>query len=564
MGINSAFINVLSVTPPFSEAFVTERIKGNPDTVIQDISNLMRKLTCGCATWNQYKLRIKNHSMHTLKRTNTVLYLCDSDMFTPQSKEIEARQRSMHVPLVNRVPITRLSQEELKEECILQRNSGLPDMQRLLITPGMKPWLSYFYGRTVLDEVDLPHTVEPLKTIIEDGIRYSIDPLYRPSGEPPGTYIKRSNLNTTFCLEKLPIGESDFRWLRWIQRICKGKSYLWGKHACNDKPKFVLDINDSDGLPIALINMVCFIDEKTGEIPCELLMYHGPNGKWEDYFQGDDDDDNDDNATDTHLLDMDDNDGKKKVEKKIGKGKMIDLVLLWNIIIDEIGTKLGVRHPVESFCALLCLGGTDYVRSLLHNGTVSNGAPFKFFGPNSILKIFMTNKSARDEFTREINVPCYKEMIGHPMSSKHLFFANEWNMLYLVKRFYQKKLSKFGLSPHDGEKVDSFSAIAEAERKRMNKVEMDKKKKRDRKGLASSQPVQYIELASQSGIVDDAQAIAVIRRILWNLDYFMNAGTGNYNIESALMLDRNGISRFGWQIDRNLGYVVLSTEVSNV
>lgn len=560
-------LDELAKTQIFKPAFVQKILHAKADVVFHDISNLMRKDSSYCDTWHDFILNIRKRCLNGFLNANTLVYLCDSPMFVPQSKAIESMLRSKSSKQKNGIPITKLSKTELEEECIVQRKNNLPDMKRLFITPGMKEWLTWIYADTLKNEINFPTSVNPVKTLIVDGVVESINPLHQPSGDPPGTYIKRSSNNISFCSENLSIGESDLRWIRWIKRICTGNSLLWGKHdSTKDKPVFVLDINDSDALPIALINMVCFIDEATGEFPCELYMYAGVNGKWTDFFvdpnntidlsciPGDDDDD-DDKKKET-------NDKKKKKKKKAGK--MIDLIKFWNILIDEFGVKMGIQHPIETFCALILLGGSDYVKSINNAGVISTGAPFKGFGPHAIMTIFMNNERARQEFCTPINIPCWKNMIGQPMQAKHLYFSDEWSMLCLVKRYYQKLLNKHGLSDCKGELIDSFASIAEAKMKHHNGLQMAKQKKKKKKTQENiiQQPVQLMELASQSGILTEHQARAIIRRILWNLDYFMNGGTGNYNIESAVMINGDGVSVFGWLINRDKGCVELASRVA--
>lgn len=549
MGLHSSLINTVKKLDFAKRAFVDQIPYDKADVVVTDISGDSRVDFYEKATYQEVQDSVQRRLTANLTNANTWLACGDSYGYIPQSKRIEEDIRAKQKMRAERKKVlegkrdaapTPYSKPDFAKRCFTVRDGALPNMERLYITPGKKEWISKVYADMIVKAFDVPENIRPIKTVIIDGVLVTVDPLVEPDGRPPATYIKR-NTDKSLVLnpvERMPIGESDLRWIRWINRICRSEDYEFGleKDDNRKRPVIVLDMNDSDILIIALMHMICFTDAETGRPLCELYMHYGKKARWYDYL----------NRT------------SRMTDEEPPKSTMININRLFCAIHKEFGSEgLGVTNPIEVFCALVLLAGDDFVKSIDDYGNISSAAPFKDFGPSNIFRLFRTNKFAREEFSMPISLMHeWEEMLGNPMVKKGLQFNNEFSMLGIVKRFYQGRLKgitikdpygKTGerkIEPGNNEFLESFQILKLAEQKRLDRLN-----KKDRDEANSKGARHDFKERLMTGFPSEHQAIAVIRRIFWRLDYIWNGGTGNYDHGCDVRLDERGFSLYGWRPD---------------
>lgn len=556
MGIHTQWIKYFKKTTPYSKAFVTNMGVSKVDLLVSDSSNIERLDFYKKECWGDVRHAVKNRIVTNLTKCNTWLVCADSPSHTPQSKQVEGRIRAKGSRLRNGETIVPLTETEQLQRCITDRGDKvqLPDMDRLRLTRGRKAWLTKIYTDMILNQFDVQADITPIKTVVVDGVLHSVDRLKSEAGRIPATYVKRNidGVSSTMVSETFAIGESDLRWIRWITRICNAEAHDFGLE--NDgrrRPVVVLDVNDSDCLLIALLHIICFTDINTGAPLCDIYMHYGTLGKWTDFLSKDEDT-------------MD-----ESADESEQKSVMINITKFFKIIHSYFGrgeNGFGIQNPVEVFCTLVLLAGDDYVKYVNADNLVSASSPFKGFGPSNIMKLFTQNKRARDEFSSQIGLRHgWESMLGNPMVKKGIVFRNELAMQGFIKRFYQNKLKDFKvadkysgglprpLSKPDGDLLELFSTLRNAEQERINKNNAS----RARRGFTNSSTAETL-----ASFPTDNQVACVIRRIFWRLDNMWNGGTGTYDQTSDIQVDRNNCSKYGWKYDLQTKSVYLTQTVS--
>jgi len=557
MGINNSFFDHLKKHEIFGEAFVDE-LPNKPDVLVKDISHWLRKLCLGkstnITTWNKLRDAIVRMCSDDLRIVNTVHFGADNPEFVPYAKQVEAsirqdtRERAAKVQEKKNLEYSKnyepFTESELQAECFTERKHHLPDMNRAFSTPKVKDLLASNFSNVLLEHVPLDPSSSPVKTIIVDGVKERLDPLERVSCEPK-TFVKRSSVGPAQRLESVRIGESDLRWVRWLGRWGIDGDEMWGRHDSSKPITIVLDLNDGDALPIALINLSSFVI--VGEdFPFRLFIHHGQISRWTSFLPL---------TTDPKALE----------ERK--SGRMIDVIRLYEIVIAKLRGEFGLFYAVEIFCALLLMGGSDFVKSIGEEEKPSLSSPFKDFGPKSILEIFMKNEMARREFSSQIFIPSCVASMGKPQMERKVVFLNESLMLGLVKRFYQKKLKAFGLADELSERHETFERIREADFKRLamksksNEITTIQAVPTKSSGFVKKQK-KIVPSRVPSPLLLEHEAIATMRRLLWNLYYIMTGWTGNYILGCSTQRHAaTGLSLYGFEYDPNTKKIRLSRKV---
>lgn len=534
MGLHGSVINHLSNHKLFGEAFLERLPEDHVDVLVQDISNLLRIHTAHLRDWEEFSNKVVDVADNLLVKVHSLIYCADNPRFVPRAKEVERLQRTSRPR--NGLPLEPLGDSELMQECITSRKAGLPDMERALITPRLKEFFPAIYADFILGGVVLDPRSEIVKTIVVDGVTDEMDPLKRMDYRAK-TFEKRAATGVKET-EHREIGESDLRWVRWLERFVKDGEESWGRWDAEGPLVVVLDMNDGDVLPIALLNLCSFLP-KNEDIPFRLYIHHGKMSKWGDYLPTSD----------------------RKALVRRQKRRLIDVSRLWEIIIGTLKGEFRLYHAVEIFCALMLLPGSDYVKAVNTRKDKIYNAPFKGLGFASALKIFMDNPQARMEFALQVKVPTCFVQIGNPRIDKALQFHNERMMLGLVKRYYQGQFYKDdnSISPPHGEIVESFEALRKADNKKRARkardVEMSSTQEVKKRKRTPSQP-------EMSDILTENEALSVIRRIFWNLDYWLRGWTGRYDPRTCLDCDpQTRVSRWGYEWNPDEGRVELASRV---
>lgn len=532
MGIHPGVIDHLKRHPVFGEAFVDE-LPCKVDVLVQDISHLLRTHTCGVSSWEGFRTRVVKDADDLLQQVHTLLFCADNNRYVPPAKQVEGHKRSQRKR--NGLPLEPLSDGELKQECITSRQAGLPDMDRALITPRLKEFFPALYADFVLGGVVLDPTSEYVKTLVLDGVADELDPMQHLEYHPK-TFEKRTKMGVSET-ERVEIGESDLRWVRWLHRFANEGEESWGRWS-DGKMCIVLNMNDGDVLPIALLNLCSFLPQEA-DFPFRLYVHHGSVSKWYDYLP---------NTVNPDGL------------KRRGAHRMVDVIRLWELVIAQFGGEYHLDHAIEVFCALVLTAGSDYVKSVNSAGVVGTGAPFKGIAFSELLKTFMQNERARMEFGLQLRVPTCLVQAGNPKLQKAMQFHDERVMLGLLKRIYQQKFRAY-LLPPDGDVCESFEAIRKADNRK--RAEDAKKKHEESTQMLPNKRQRTVPVQTgPSDILTETESLAVVRRIFWNMDYWLRGWTGRYDWRMCLECDKTTrVSRWGYLWDPEDGRVKLASRV---
>lgn len=532
-----------STTKCFHPAFV-DSLPAQPDVVVKDVSALIRSLLQRkepVRTWQEFRETAGKIALDELSRCNTLLLCCDYQPLSPACKEVKRRldQRSR-----NTEPLAPFTEAEMMMDCVSRRNGNMPsDIDRMLITEKMKVLLTAEFGRACLDACKYSPQLDPPKSIIVDGMLDRFDPL---SSEPAVPMVFRKHSANGGELQREsgpPIGESDLRWVRWLYTFSmdKTQSALFGVKDPSLGPLILLDMNDSDMLPIALLNIKAFVP-RDGNPRFRLFMHHGRAARWCDFLPY--------------------NQLEPEVLERCARNKMLDLLDLYCLILLEWGGRLQVGNPVIVFCTLLLLCGSDFAKIAYTNEEARPGPPLKQIGPAAVFKMFTSNQAARAAFSDPIRLtagPAGTHMPGCGIRLRGHTHMNELYMTDFIRFLYQQILHGIEV---DGQKIvkpgvgrENFARLQRAYVSKL-RLQADRKRKRN-KNQGESAPLNERELMRNARIANETEVVALLRRIYWNVDCWMNEWTGLRGANTDLIIaQESGLSEYGWMRDQATGRVM--------
>lgn len=558
MGLNDSMIGSLRKRKETKRAFV-DQLPGRPDVIVVDISHQMRRLLSqkSMNTWEKFRDEAARFVKDLFKEVNTVLLVADFWPYVPQCKAVEARMRGRSK---DGEPVTPFSDAEMREDSISRRDAGLPtDIDRALMTPKLKLLFTSEFAQAALGACVFPVNTKPYKSIIVDGALEHFDPLSAVMPEP-GVFMKQSCNGGELVRWKrsLPrIGEGDLRWVRWLSSFAsieEGGTY--GRHDPSAPTTILLDVNDSDSLVVALLNMENFLVED--EFNFRLFMHHGSRSRWCNYLP-------------SYRTTSEAREATQKT------GCMINVSRFWDIINEDFGVvsneypkALGVGNPHLVFCSLLLLGGSDYVKHVNgQTGVVLGSSPFRNMGPMKILDMFFDNPAAREDFSSQILVGEQWSQPGqleHHRAHTHL---DEKRMLRFVKRFYAKGLQKYGIADPRGKATESFERIQAAIYKKKVQAHDKKRTKGEDGKVTSTKPSSSssrgggdVVNLKKDRITTEDEGIAVLRRLFYQVEMMRNGWTALTERHTDLDVHTGSdLSLNGWRVDPKTGIVVAVAKV---
>lgn len=309
---------------------------------------------------------------------------------------------------------------------------------------------------------------------------------------------------------------------------------------------------DSDMIAILLLNMKDWIDPKTGKIPHSIYL---------------------DNTS----------------AKEGAKSSYVDIVLLWTSILAYFEIHFpNVVNPIEVFVSLMIVSGSDYVESLKQVTTplqiwkaFQNGGYELLFQPPETRTLLSFNPKKKtltksnetiyenpklmsdlniNEFgsflSKSANLPTHALVLCTQTYGN----ANAYHEVNLLEdKFYEFILFVFQLK-----------LIASKEKTHVSLPTAINEKYLFLKNLATQKDAKTTHAPTKLDMKSPEEIKAEIRRLAWNLDYWINGGKPNRKFEhkeepyfqNCLETNSDGISIWGWERDVNTNLVVRTKMVT--
>ena len=494
MGINRAWKPILENT--FGYLFI-ESIppEATIDVIIDDFSLNFRKVLWGLNNWSELIDRLKSRITSKINpNLKQYVILFDEPLYVPRSKQCTQKKRlneSVHRG------VTPFSDTEI-EFINIGENVIIPDssedsnlfINRLMMTRKLFPQLISFCCQKIISIC--PTIPYPIQFIIDGGYTNGID----------FDILQTKLLVDENCVLNL----TDEPKFITINNTNQDKSIHIQKNIVNigesdfkiprnishtTQGNIYIRSNDSDTICILLLHMRSWINPLTGRIKYGIFV--------------------DTEMTSKH-------------------GEITDIVSLWRKILVYYKEHYpGIKYPIETQVMLILLTGSDYTDGFPQLGpkkiwdSFSDGG-HKILYPNSKRKhnSDIPNIESMVSSDYDDQTIIMEFAYGNP-DQRYGIKVAEHRVYQFIAYMYHKFIMK---SPYPEQGIKNLDAI------RSNAKERDSRCKRD---------------SSKWNIPDtDEEIYAKIRRVVWNLDYFLNGSKITGWMDPLSVDQKTGKSMFGW------------------
>lgn len=254
---------------------------------------------------------------------------------------------------------------------------------------------------------------------------------------------------------------------------------------------------DSDLIPLLLLAAKEWIDAETGQIHKRVYLNTSRDEIWL-------------------------NDKLPSRNQKAGPVKsaetLLDVVQLWRCILYEFREKYPqIKDPIEVMVLMMILRGTDYTEGLQGIGAVTIMDTLDYMGNNVLY-------DSCPPFTKNLSVDCTEHQCDIIFAEHKIY---QWIVALYYCKIYGTKLDN----------LDVFSLETSTKARRNGKYSC---RLEDTMNYLRKQKLKY-------PIPPDQNLVALIRRIYWNMDYWIN-GWKLRGYKPPLAVDsETGLSLYGWK-----------------
>lgn len=521
---------------PFASAYLDE-LPCVPDLVLSDTSSLLYKILRHGDTWEEVFEELQELvSSRAAAGVVAQLYLGDFYPHMPRNKEVEQELRilaaSKRKHRDGRTPISPLTTEEINGVSFTEMRGPKPDVDRILMTRGVKmKLLSAFSFRGIM-QTDMSCAMSEDAELIVDGIARSIHPL---SGDKRPISVcerkTRNNVSEQVQQYQRDIGEGDIRAMWWVAKY-------WQKWADDDdddheRKTVLVDFNDSDEVLIFLLNMERFIGSNEHEFDIRIIVRVG-GSPWNPYRDGD----------------------------SSQKAKLIDIGELWKCVHRYVGRVRDTRNCIITFSLLLLLAGTDFVKSINSDGVISSASPFRNLGVSSLLSTFFDNTAARYCLSMAVVNDSYEQIRGNPWTLANTHIKDDMRIVHFIMFAYNSRPRYADCETSTVIEVTKRDQFKQPTMEELRSYEMEIEQQ---KASSVKRTAKRMSSRKSPRLLTTPESLAVARRAFWVIDYWYNGylTTGAQECHSKLSTMSN-LSRFGWRIDSQTNRVLLASKVCDL